>query len=114
MEKLLFTLGSLLLTAVSFGQQVNHPNIPYNNLGMMSVLDDFVIETGTHSYLQNGDLWLYSNFVNNQTFTHDPSNEISVLRLRGSKQQRVSGTGVTHVYDLLINNNTPADAIELG
>lgn len=113
MEKLILTLVSLLVTTASLSQQVNHPNIPYNNLSMMSVLDDFVIEKGTHSYLQNGDLWLYSNFVNKQTFTHDPSNKISVLRFRGNKQQRVSGTGVTHVYDLLINNNTPADAIEL-
>ena len=105
--------GFLLTTTFVFSQQVNHSNIAYNNLGTMSVHDEFVIAAGTHTYLQNGDLWLYSNFTNNKLLAHDPSNSISMMRFKGNVQQIVSGTGATHVYDLQIDNNTLVDAVEL-
>ena len=105
--------GFLLTTTFVFSQQVNHSNIAYNNLGTMSVHDEFVIAAGTHTYLQNGDLWLYSDFTNNKLLAHDPSNSISMMRFKGNVQQIVSGTGATHVYDLQIDNNTLVDAVEL-
>jgi len=105
--------GFLLTTTFVFSQQVNHSNIAYNNLGTMGVHDEFVIAAGTHTYLQNGDLWLYSDFTNNKLLAHDPSNSISMMRFKGNVQQIVSGTGATHVYDLQIDNNTLADAVEL-
>jgi hypothetical protein len=109
-KKLLVSSGFLMVVAFVFSQQVNHSHVAYNNLGIMGVHDNFVIETGPHTYLQNGDLWLYSNFINNQTLTHDPSNAVSVMRFKGDVQQIVSGMGDTHVYDLQIDNNTSADA----
>ena len=105
--------GFLLTTTFVFSQQVNHSNIAYNNLGTMGVHDEFFIAAGTHTYLQNGDLWLYSNFTNNKLLAHDPSNSISMMRFKGNVQQIVSGTGATHVYDLQIDNNTLVDAVEL-
>jgi len=105
--------GFLLTTTFVFSQQVNHSNIAYNNLGTMGVHDEFVIAAGTHTYLQNGDLWLYSDFTNNKLLAHDPSNSISMMRFKGNVQQIVSGIGATHVYDLQIDNNTLADAVEL-
>jgi len=115
MQKVSSTLcGFLLTTTFVFGQQVNHSNIAYNNLGIMSVMDDFFIEAGPHTYLQNGDLWLYSDFTNNKLLAHDPSNSVSMMRFKGNEQQIVSGTGETHVYDLQIDNNTSTDdAVEL-
>ena len=105
--------GFLLTTTFVFSQQVNHSNIAYNNLGTMGVHDEFFIAAGTHTYLQNGDLWLYSDFTNNKLLAHDPSNSISMMRFKGNVQQIVSGTGATHVYDLQIDNNTLVDAVEL-
>ena len=103
----------LIEGASSFAQHTNLAYTPSSSKSVIGVLNDYNIGTGTYPFINDGDLYLYQNFLNDGEQNFTTATTISYLNFVGTNQQRVRGSGFTNVLNLTFDNPTTADAIEL-
>ncbi len=108
---LLFIGISCSCTEISYAQTTNIGEILVSKGAVLSIVDSFNNEA-TGSFINNGDVYVYSHWNNDGTVNHYDNNGLT--RYIGDTTQTITGSSVSFFYDTLFDNNSGQPPFELS
>ena len=102
----LFISLNIIAQTTNIGEVAILPNT------QVGIMDDFN-NTTTASVMNDGELFVYSNFNNDGLFSFFSVSNNGLTRFEGETVQQITGNALTEFYDVLFNNPSPTFAFEL-
>lgn len=95
------------------GQTSNEGEVVILQDTQMSIMDDFN-NTATATFMNDGELYLYSNLNNDGLLSFPTGGTTGLTRFEGSSLQTISGTMQSEFYDVLFNNPSIQPTFQLS
>lgn len=108
-------LGLLVTTGIMVNAQTsNYGEITILPNTQMSIVDNFN-NTNNGELMNDGELFVYSNFNNNGLVSYFNIDDNGTTRFKGTKAQQITGNEIIQFNNLALNNTTPGtEAISLN